>query len=250
MADNPNTVYWSQLNKTPVESLKDGVIPGGMKVKSICPEYFFRRATEIWGPFGKGWGYEPVEEKYIEGRPHYDNNNNLQCKDVVVVVKVKFWYIHDGEKIVCPPQIGNKQFVYRNQYGYQTDVEAAKKALTDAIKKSMSMLGFGSDVYAGEWDDITEQMLENIKEEIKTEKKEEKAAKDFESFSDAIKKAIEKELPTLTTKRQIETFRTKWTREANKISNPAGYIRRIDEQCDKRINEIIKAKADKSTDEE
>nr|MDK7789430.1 hypothetical protein [Proteus mirabilis] len=41
----------------------------GFTGTSINSTYMFMRATEIFGPIGEGWGYEVLEEKFIDGKP-------------------------------------------------------------------------------------------------------------------------------------------------------------------------------------
>ncbi|QYM99300.1 hypothetical protein K1T36_19695 [Pseudomonas protegens] len=45
------------------------------------------------------------------------------------------------------------RYLYKSKYGATTDGEAPEKSLTDAIKKSLSMLGFSADVFLRMFDD-------------------------------------------------------------------------------------------------
>ncbi|MEX7116228.1 hypothetical protein AB2C39_33685, partial [Pseudomonas aeruginosa] len=40
-----------------------------------------------------------------------------------------------------------------SKWGITTDTEAPKKSLTDAVKKSLAMLGFSADIFLGLFDD-------------------------------------------------------------------------------------------------
>ena len=93
------------------------------------------RATEIFGPIGEGWGYEVIEEKFIDGKPLTEPVLDERNKQVATR------YLRDGEVI--------------------------KKSLTDAIKKALAMLGFSSDVYMGMHDNAEYIISTKLEFEIK-----------------------------------------------------------------------------------
>lgn len=239
---NQNTLYWDQLKVTPETALKHGTL-NGQQIKSINGTYFSKKATEIWGPFGKGWGYTIIEDSFKDGKPIYNANNNLLCHEVMHTIKLSVWYMDEGVKIECPPHFGHTPYILSTSYGPKTDFEAPKKSLTDAMKKSFSMLGFAADVYSGEWDDVTEVELESRKHSTRVEKREDEATENLTSFLSELEAAVKGDLPALRTQREVEGFRTKWIRKANKQPQPASFVKVVNERSDKRIEEIKSAKA-------
>ena len=73
--------------------------------------------------------------------------------EIVHVVRVDLWYMQGGNKAKVT-QFGQTTFVGHNKYSVFTDEEAPKKSLTDAMSKCLSLLGFGSDIHMGLWDDV------------------------------------------------------------------------------------------------
>ena len=77
-----------------------------------------------------------MEENFAQG----------QDKDVIHILKIKFWYVWQGQRGEIE-HFGQTTFVGKNKNGYYTDEEAPKKSLTDAISKCISLLGFAADVH-------------------------------------------------------------------------------------------------------
>ena len=118
---------------------------------SVNGVYLFKRATEIFGIAGIGWGYEILEERYDEGIP-------FLVKDIGEVtskthtLRVKLWFMQDGKRGEVT-QYGHTEYIYKTKNGYMVDGEAPKKSLTDGIKKCLSMLGFAGDIFMGQFED-------------------------------------------------------------------------------------------------
>lgn len=142
-----NLKIWSAVETTDYESTKGFSRPGGFSGTAVNPTWLVKKATEIFGPVGDGWGYEIIDEKYVDG--HYiDQVNRL----VVHIICLRFWYTQDNNTHSFV-HFGQTTFVGVNTRGVFTDEEAPKKSLTDALGKCLSMLGFSADVYMGKWDD-------------------------------------------------------------------------------------------------
>ena len=72
------------------------------------------------------------------------------------------------------------------------DTEAPKKSLMDAIKKSLSMLGFAHDVFLGEWDDPSYVAVRTAESEInKADDKEEALLVELEKIEEKAKSHLE-----------------------------------------------------------
>lgn len=127
---------------------------GGYQGTSIVPQYLFKRATEMFGPAGKGWGFDLIKSELIEGHAMMSKNAdpdeppNFHGNTQVHTAQVLFWY-RDGDERCEITGIGHTPFVYMTNRGPMTDFEYEKKSVTDAITKAMSLLGFGADVRMG-----------------------------------------------------------------------------------------------------
>ncbi len=160
---------WSELHTTPGSAVKTNTGNKSTK-KSIDGYYMFRKASETFGPCGIGWGYEIVEERIEDGKPNVVLNKETQQPeqhhDKNHTIKLKLWYKYNGEQgeIV---QFGHTKAMYYSNKGYWVhDEEAPKKSLTDAIKKALSMLGIGGDVFTGQFNDVNYERQQNEIEQL------------------------------------------------------------------------------------
>lgn len=151
--ESKNMTIWDAVEKTDPDYTKDFKKGGGFEGTAINPTYLFKKATNLWGAIGKGWGYNIVDEKYINGAPIFGENGNVLCHEIIHVIRLELWFMDGEEKVVCPPQFGQTTFVGHNKYGVFTDEEAPKKTVTDAVSKCLSALGFSADIYMGKYDD-------------------------------------------------------------------------------------------------
>ena len=143
---------WNRVCKTDPESTKK-VSRGARKFTAIAAYSQIKAATKLWGPVGQGWGWE-IKNIQFWGDPSDAN---------LCVVHITFWYSYED---VNP----NENNPFRRQEfdsvgvnvaarkvrdkGYiSVDDDCAKKALTDAITKALSYLGFNADVFFGGFDD-------------------------------------------------------------------------------------------------
>lgn len=146
--EKQNLKIWSGFGKTDPRFVKQGT--KGMS--AIDAYYMFQQATKTFGPVGIGWGYEEESEDYRNGAAIYDKEGNIIGNEINHVVRIKLWYMLDGNRGELR-SIGSTPYMYKSKYGVTSDEEAAKKSLTDAIKKGLSMLGLCSDVYMGMFED-------------------------------------------------------------------------------------------------
>ncbi|HHJ1146683.1 TPA: hypothetical protein ACQFKX_000820 [Proteus mirabilis] len=182
LGDTNNLNIWKRVQRTdprftkPLEGL-------GFVGTSINSTYMFMRATEIFGPIGEGWGYEVLEEKFIDGKPLVepvldernkqvatrflrDGDGSLFCEQNHSI-KIRFWYIIECETRGEFESYGATPYRYQTNYGIKVDGEVIKKSLTDAIKKALSMLGFSSDVFMGMHDNPEYLASNKLEFEIK-----------------------------------------------------------------------------------
>lgn len=126
-----NLRIWSQVEKTDPAHTKKVTQRGGFT--AISAAYQIKRATEVFGPVGEGWGYET-------GQPIF--------QDSLVIVPVTLW--HGDRANTFGPMFGGAEWKDRNG---RLDSDGPKKATTDALTKLLSQLGFNADVFLGRFDD-------------------------------------------------------------------------------------------------
>jgi len=119
---------WNQVDKTNPANTKE--VTYGRKFTAIDAYSQIKKATEIFGPVGSGWGYG-VELGDVEG---------------VCVARITLWYESRENTIIA---YGTNKWTNKNG----VDEDSPKKAVTDGITKALSYLGFNADVFMGKFDD-------------------------------------------------------------------------------------------------
>jgi len=126
---------WDAVRETDMAFTKPR--PGGGNLLTIDAYYQFERATKMFGPVGDGWGW----------------SSTMTPGTNLCIMEVRFWWkdlpdVNRNEFTVygaCPWMMGRKS-------GDVLDADAPKKALTEALSKALSMLGFSADIYQGKLD--------------------------------------------------------------------------------------------------
>ncbi len=151
MTDN-NMKIWDAVESTPQEFTKDAR-KGMHSFKSISPGYLMKKATEQFGPYGKGFGLK-------------DSKFNWEMFEAtgMVIHEAVFFFMIEGEESTF--QISNSMYVkYTSKKGQGIIVEEfAKKIETNTLSKAFSRLGIGGDVFMGMHDDqeyLNESYIEN-----------------------------------------------------------------------------------------
>jgi len=126
---------WSKVDTTDPKYTKKVNQRGGFT--AIGAQYQLKKATEMFGPFGKGWGVNG------ESFHHYE-------RDGLFLYSAMLWYKLEGEDTEYRFPI-NSSITY-NRNG-RIDDDFAKKVATDALTKGLSKLGFNADVFMGKFDD-------------------------------------------------------------------------------------------------
>lgn len=149
--DNDNLSLWSAVEVTDPNFTKSYKGNGGFQGTATSATYLVKKATAKFGPVGIGWGWDILEEDIIEGATTLDKAGE-RGTEKVHKIRLKVWYEWGGKRgeIV---HFGQTTLVGKNKYGWYTDEEAPKKSLTDALTKSLSMLGFAGDIHLGMYDD-------------------------------------------------------------------------------------------------
>lgn len=160
---NENMTLWRSVEKTDPKHTKQVNQRGGFT--SIDAMYQIMRATEQWGPVGKGWYWEARYETLIaEG-----GSEGKHTKQTIVFADVYIYWgrQEDREAYGYGPVRGSNVLV--NDKG-RYDEDAPKKAMTDALTKALSHLGFSADVFFGQFD--IPEYVEGLKREFGAKKAE------------------------------------------------------------------------------
>lgn len=130
-----NMKLWNQVCKSDPKSLK--WLPH-LKLTAIAAGYQKRQATRMFGPFGIGWGVDNPSWaiETIE-------------KITVCVFFGTLWYHYNGSRGEFPISSTIELFTLK-EHKFVGDY--TKKAMTDAVTKGLSELGFNADVFCGEKD--------------------------------------------------------------------------------------------------
>lgn len=207
-----NLDLYSKVRTPDMDFVKNVNMRGGFT--NIDAQYLIMKATEQFGPYGKGFGLSESELDY-----------SLLESAGVATHKATFFYVLNGERSEFPI---NNAIQAKTPKGF-FDVDFAKKVETNTLGKALSKLGFASDVYMGMFDDqdyvqekANEQALEkadNKDAEIIRQREEWQAWKD-------------KELKTMALIPHPETLKNVYT----------GYIRKIQRKGDTDALKLFEAK--------
>jgi len=216
---------WDQVKKTDPSYTKDSKF--GRKVTSISPQYQIQEATKIFGPYGKGWGFESCDLDMS----HLDTLS-------LVLVKAVFFYMIDGEKSTFV--INNSwpiKVVKKKGQDPSPDEDFAKKAETNTMSKALSRLGFSADVFMGQFDDhdyvqavANESALANAENKIEEIAKQEKEHRDWVETTVRV-------LSTAGTMHELEMVFKKSVRKANLTSDTVS-VAKFDNAKNKRKAEL------------
>lgn len=198
---------WTEVERTDNQFTK-AYDNGSFKGTSINAMWLVKQCTRVFGPAGKGWGYTIVDERFDEGEPLFMGNERIGTSKIHTL-RLQFWYVLDGERYTVE-HYGHTPFVFRTRNGIKTDPEASKKSLTDALKKCLSMLGFGADVWMGQYDDpeyVAElsQEFSEAKQAERAKEAEEKALSRHEQYIQELTEYRER-MEAATTKKAIVTL--------------------------------------------
>ena len=141
---------WNKVCKTNPDYTKK--MTYGAKLIAINAQTQRKKATEMFGPFGIGWGVK--EPSYRVLGIIEEAKKGIIMYEAILFYK---WKDIEGE---FPISSSIEMIV-----GSKLDDECIKKVTTDALTKGLSYLGFNSDIHEGLWDD--DKYVNSLKEEFK-----------------------------------------------------------------------------------
>ena len=205
---NQHLKVWNSVVKTDPQYTKAYNLGEGESGTAINGTYYALRMTELYGPCGIGWGWKILEERYDETVPiTIDRESESLVWGQTHTIQIKVWYKvksyeHNSspkfgqaeyKKYKLPPQFGHTRYRYKTNAGYiKVDSEAPKKSLTDAFKKSCSLLGIGGDIFLGNYDDVS--YIKQMRDEFEIQNANDKdaaARKQWEEFNSTMEKNLE-----------------------------------------------------------
>lgn len=204
---NPNMKIWDQVSTTETKYTKAAKVDG-QNITSLNGTAMIMKATEVFGPAGFGFGWTVLEERYDPGAEIFSGEGDKRLSlghALNHTVKILFWAEIDGKRGQFE-QYGCTKYLYKSTYGTSTDPEAPKKSLTDAIKKSLSMLGFSADVFLGLFDDA--KYVNSLKDEERIESAEDRIAEEERQKQERLDfiQSVLESLKTARTKNELKAF--------------------------------------------
>lgn len=221
---NQNMSIWSQVEKTAPEATKSAKV-NGQQITSISGQHMIKRATEVFGPVGIGWGWTVAEERFDQGGEIRNDKDEQIGHEVGHTIRVKLWFMQ-GDKRGEVEQYGCTPFTYKSKWGVTTDTEAPKKSLTDAVKKALAMLGFSADIFLGLYDDrdyVAEREAESQLEQA--ENKEAELARQQQERLDWLKASVET-MAGAATMNELSKLHASYVRSASR-RNEQNFVKRL-----------------------
>ena len=170
-----NLELWDTVETTDPQYTKRVNQRGGFT--AIAAQSQVKRATEVFGIMGHGWGVEDEKFTTVEGT-------------TMVLYTANLWYKFNTRTGAIPIHSSIK---YGANGRYDDDF--SKKVATDALTKGLSKLGFNADVFMGLFDDnkyVTD--VTNKFKKVADSKWVIKVAKASEKLSDTDRKKIEESI--------------------------------------------------------
>lgn len=130
---------YNQSREVPKEAQKS-IQAGRLKGKTdINPMWRIKKLTELFGPAGIGWKFDPPA---FEEKPGAKGEVMVHCFTCLYIRP------DEGQAWSAPiPGVGGSMLVTMERDGLRTDDDAYKKAYTDAQSVACKALGIGADVY-------------------------------------------------------------------------------------------------------
>ena len=131
---NSKMELWEAVCRTHPDVTKAVGMRGGFT--AVCPQSQIKKATEVLGVCGIGWGVDFEAEEYVR-----DDANRI----IEYVYRGSLWFIHcdNTGRVSCCASMK-----------YKAGDDVQMKCETHARSKALSKLGFNSDVFEGRFDDL------------------------------------------------------------------------------------------------
>lgn len=133
------TSIYEQSRSVP-ENAQKSIAAGRLKGKTdINPMWRIKKLTELFGPVGFGWKFDP---------PVYEEKMGAKGEVMVHCSTALYVRTDEEQEWSAPiPGVGGSMLIALEKDGLRTDDDAYKKAYTDAQSVACKALGIGADVY-------------------------------------------------------------------------------------------------------
>lgn len=133
-----NLEIYNRCREVPKEAQK-AIAAGRLRGKTdINPMWRIKKLTELFGPAGTGWKFDP---------PVFEEKQGAKGEIVVHCFTCLYVRQDDGQAWSAPiPGVGGSTLVTMERDGLRTDDDAYKKAYTDAQSVACKALGIGADI--------------------------------------------------------------------------------------------------------
>lgn len=205
--DDSNMKVWRKVDKTDPKYTKKVTSRGGYT--SIDAMYQTKKATEVFGMYGAGWGLS--ESSF--------NTDLLELTGMILHDAV-FFYMQDDKRHDFP--IHN---AIKPMNGAKHDEDWPKKVETNTISKALSRLGFCADVFMGDFDN--KDYVENRANEEAMEKavnKSEEKLKQAREYDEWLTKHLSY-LSTATSMSELSGLFSLIVRKCQSVKDDAGTIK-------------------------
>mgnify|MGYP000250556360 CR=1 FL=1 len=243
-----NLAIWNRNSSIDAKYTKRATM-NGQQITSFSLQSVVLMATKEFGPIGKGWGYDVELERFDEGAiiqkaATFENGDVLpEVKEITHTLTIKMWYMDADTKITMPVQAGHTPYLMGTKYGPKHDNEYYKKSLADAIKKSLSMLGFGADIFLGLMDD--QNYIAMLESERMLKEQAELSGK-IEEFTARVKQMI----GSYASNNLMHSLNAKHNSDKQEVQhscrklglNPTGYLQKITESYELQLTKLKEGK--------
>jgi hypothetical protein len=206
-----NLELWDAVKATDPDYTKK--VSFGRSFTSISPQYQIMKATEQFGPYGSGWGFESCDMDFSQ-------SESLG----LVLVKAVFFFVQNDKRSTFP--VNNSWPLKQSpKPDAKIDPDFVKKAETNTMSKALSKLGFSADVFMGEFDnpDYVQEIGNEFALEKAEDKIEEKAKQEAE-WSEWVASAITT-IETAVTLNELKGVFNGAVRKANLHKSPEAVLR-------------------------
>ena len=204
---NNNMKVWELVDKTNPAYTKKVSTRGGFT--AIDAMYQTKKATEVFGMYGKGWGLS--ETKF--------NFDMLEATGMIIHEAI-FFYVQDEKTYYFPIHNAIKPII-----GTKADEDWPKKVETNTISKALSRLGFCADVFMGDFDD--QDYVENRSNEeamSKAVNKSEEKLKQAREYDEWLSKHLVL-LSTATSLNELQSLFNLVVRKCYSVKDDLGIIK-------------------------
>lgn len=151
--ENKNLELWLKVENTPQEIIETIDAGDGKKLNTVAPINRIKKATEIFGMYGKNWGLKNI--KHSEQKIF----NNL----ILGTVDAIFFYTHNETKIEFEITNSIPIVSIADDKKMKVNFTYRKAIETDTITKALSRLGFNADIYTdGELIGSSDEQLDEM----------------------------------------------------------------------------------------